>query len=58
MHTFCFVLFCFVGLGAGFPILKKTARVVRDENSQEPLSQVLIINSECHFCLMLRLVIY
>ena len=58
MLMLCFVLFCFVGLGAGFPVLKKTPRVVRDENSQEPLSQVLIIISECHFYVMLRLVLY
>lgn len=51
-------MFCFVGLGAGFPVLKKTPRVVRDENSQEPLSQVLITNFECHFYLILRLVLY
>lgn len=32
----------FLGLGAGFPVLKKTQRAVRDENTQETVSQVLL----------------
>ncbi len=38
--------FCFLGLGAGLPVLKKTQRVVKEENSQEALSQVQLKISE------------
>lgn len=34
--------FCLLGLGAGFPVLKKTQHVVREENRPET-SQVLLI---------------
>lgn len=47
-------LFVFLGFGAGFPVLKKTRKVVREENSPDALSQVLLILFEYHFSLMLR----
>lgn len=34
----------FLGLGAGFPVLKKTQRVVREKNSPETSRVLLIIN--------------
>ena len=43
--------FCVLGLGAGFPVLKKTQRVVTDENSSETPSQVLLIIFEYHIFL-------
>lgn len=36
---------CLLGLGAGFPVLKKTQRTVKNETSEETPSKVLLILS-------------